>query len=154
MSWKENAIMYWSSDGGATWNKISDHNRAPLSIGFERIETKNRMVDATLRRYSVAKKRTISVSWENFPSKISPTYNGRAGLGTVDGGWAGEDIETFHNTVDGAFKVKLRKGIDEAKSASDGSIEVIDVMMTDFSKDIVKRGTVDLWSLSVTLEEV
>ena len=154
MSWKQNAIMYWSNDGGATWNKISDHNRSPLSIGVERLETKSRMVDGTLRRYSVAKKRTISVSWENFPSKTSPLYAGRTGLGTVDGGWAGEDIENFHDTVDGAFKVKLRKGIDEAKDTSDASIEVIDVMMTDFSKEVVKRGTVDLWSLSVTLEEV
>lgn len=154
MGWKENAIMYWSSDGGTTWNKISDHNREPLNISVERIGNGNRMVNGTLRRYSVAKKRTFNLSWTNFPSKITPSYGGKTGLGTVDAGWAGEDIETFHNTVDGAFKIKLRKGIDEAKAASDGTLEVVDVMITDFAKDIEKRGIVDLWSLSITLEEV
>jgi hypothetical protein len=154
MGWKENAIMYWSSDGGTNWNKISDHNRQPLSISIERFEKKNRMADGTLRRYSVAKKRTFSVSWDMFPSKITPSYAGHTGLGTVDAGWAGEDIETFHNTVNGAFLVKLRKGVDEAKAANDGTLEVVTVMISEFSKDILKRGTVDFWSLNITLEEV
>jgi len=153
MSWKDNAIMWWSLDG-TTWNKISDHNRAPLDISFERFGTDNRMVDATLRRYSVAKKRTFSLSWTTFPSKINPTYLGRTGLGTVDGGWAGEDIEAFYKANDGAFFVKLRKGTDEAKAIADGTIEVVTVMITEFSKSIEKRGVVDLWSLDITLEEV
>lgn len=153
MTWKDNAAMWWSLDG-TTWNKISDHNRQPLDISFERIETKNRMADGTLRRYSVAKKRTISVNWEMFPSKITPSYAGKTGIGTVDAGWAGENIEAFYNANDGKFFVKLRRGIDEAKAISDGTIEVLSVMITDFSKTIEKRGVVDFWSLSVTLEEV
>lgn len=154
MTWTDNAIMFWSSDGGTTWNKVSDHNRDPLGITVERIERKQRMADGTLRRYSVAKKRTFNLSWTNFPSRRNATYNGKTGLSTVDGGWAGEDIENFHNTVDGAFKIKLRKGNDEAKAVSDGTLEIVDVMITDFSKDIERRGIVDFWSLSVTLEEV
>lgn len=154
MAWTDNAIMYWSSDNGVTWNKVSDHNRSPLSINFERLETKNRMVDATLRRYSVAKKRTFQLSWTMFPSKRDNTYAGKTAITTVDGGWAGEDIENFHNTVDGAFKVKLRKGNDEAKAISDGTIEIVTVMISDFSKIVEKRGVVDLWSLDITLEEV
>lgn len=154
MSWKDNAAMFWSSDNGVTWNKITDHNRDPLSIGYERFGTSNRMVDGTLRRYSIAKKRTFSASWSMLPSKSTSSYGGRTGLGTVDGGWGGSDIESFFNTVDGAFKMKLRKGEDEAKAITDGTIEVIDVMLTDFSKDIEKRGIVDLWSLSITLEEI
>lgn len=153
MGWQDNAIMYWSLDG-TTWNKITDHNRQPLNITFERTGTQNRMVDATLRRYSVAKKRTISASWTMLPSKRTSTYAGKTGLATVDGGWAGEDIENFYNTVDGAFKVKLRKGSDEAKASADGTIEVVTVMITDFSKTVEKRGVVDLWSMDITLEEV
>lgn len=152
MSWKNNAIMYWSTDN-ITYNMISDHNRAPLDISVERIENKNRMADGTLRRYSIAKKRTFSTSWDMFPSKITPSYGGRTGLGTVDAGWAGEDIETFHNANNGRFYMKLRKGIDEAKAISDGTIEVVQVMITDFSKTIQKRGVVDFWSLDITLEE-
>lgn len=154
MGWIDNAIMYWSKDNGATWNKITDHNRAPLTIAFERIGNSNRMVDGTMRRYSVVKKRSFTLSWSMLPSKSSGSYNGRTGLGTVDGGWAGEDIENFYNTTDGAFLVKLRKGTDEAKAISDGTLEVVTVMITDFSKVIEKRGVTDLWTLDITLEEV
>lgn len=153
MAWTDNAIMYWSLDG-TNWNKISDHNRQPLNITFERLGASNRMVDGTLRRYSVSKKRTFQVAWQMFPSKRDASYNGRTGLNTVDGGWAGEDIESFYNSTDGAFKVKLRKGNDEAKAIADGTIEIVTVMITDFSKTVEKRGVVDLWSLDITLEEV
>jgi hypothetical protein len=153
MSWQANAIMYWSLDG-TTWNKITDHNRAPLDISFERIGNSNRMVNGTMRRYSVAKKRTFDVSWSMLPSKMTSTYNGLTGLATVDGGWAGQDIENFYNANDGAFYIKLRKGTDEAKAISDGTIETTMVMITDFSKTVEKRGVVDLWTLDITLEEV
>src|SRR5689334_1520192 len=116
MAWTDNALMFWSTNGTA-WNKITDHNRSPLDIDYERIEKKSRMVEGTLRRYSRAKKRTFSVSWTLIPSRRDATRDGRAGLNTVDGGWAGEDIEFFHNTVDGAFYMKLRGGDDEAKAA-------------------------------------
>lgn len=153
MSWQQNAIMYWSTDG-STWNKISDHNRSPLDVSWERLERKNRMAGGTLRRYSVAKKRTFTCSWEMFPSKMTPSYDGKTGVGTVDGGWAGENIENFYNTVDGSFWIKLRKGTDESKAIGDGSIEIVKVMFTDFSKSVTKRGIVDFWSLDVSLEEV
>ena len=153
MSWQDNAVMLWSTNG-TTWNKISDHIRAPLEVSVERIEHKARMVDGTQRRYTVAKKRTFSASWTMLPSKRNSVYGGKTALTTVDGGWAGEDIETFHNNTDGAFFLKLRKGTDEAKAATDGTLEIVTVMISDFSKTIEKRGVVDLWSLSVTLEEV
>jgi hypothetical protein len=153
MSWQNNAIMYWSTDGN-TWNKISDHNRDALSISVERLETKNRMANGTLRRYTVAKKRSFSASWALLPSKRNSVYGGKTGITTVDGGWAGEDIENFHNNVDGAFFMKLRKGTDEAKAITDGTIEIVTVMISDFSKDIAKRGVVDLWNVNITLEEV
>lgn len=154
MSWKDNAIMYWSSDNGSTWNKITDHNREPLSITIERIERKNRMADGTLRRYTVAKKRTFTVSWSMLPSKRNSVYGGKTGVTTVDGGWAGEDIENFHNTVNGSFKMKLRKGTDEAKAITDGTIEIVTVMISDYSRDVERRGVVDFWNVNITLEEV
>lgn len=153
MSWQANAIMYWSTDN-INWNKVTDHNRQPLDISYERFGTDQRMVDATLRRYSVAKKRTFTVSWDMLPSKVTPSYGGKSGLGTVDGGWAGEDIETFYYANDGRFYMKLRKGIDEAKASNDGTIETVQVMITEFSKTVVKRGIVDFWQLDITLEEV
>lgn len=145
--------MFWSTDG-STWNKITDHNRGPLQVSVERFENKNRMVDGTLRRYTAAKKRTWQASWTNLPAKRNTSYGGKTAITTVDNGWAGEEIETFHNANNGAFFMKLRKGQDEAKAANDGTIETVTVMISDFSKTIDKRGVVDLWSLDITLEEV
>jgi hypothetical protein len=141
MAWTDNSAMFWYD--GTQYRKITDHGRAALAVSVERIDKEQRMVDGTLRRYTVAKKRSWSTSWENLPSK-----NGVSGtMGTADGGYAGEDIEAFHNTHDAEFNMQLRKG--------DGTIEVVTVMITDFSKDIVKRGPgIDLWNLSVTLKEV
>jgi len=140
MVWTDNAAMFWFD--GTTYRKVTDHNRAELSVAVERIENSQRMVNGTLRRYTVAKKRTWSTSWDMLPSTNSKVN----GLKTVDGGWAGEDIEAFHNSTNGAFQMQLRRG--------DGTVETVTVMITDFSKDIAKRGIVDFWNLSITLEEV
>ena len=140
MAWQENAIMYWRD--GAYWRKVTDHNRAPLDISVERLENKQRMVNGTLRRHVVAKKRTFAASWDMLPSTNSKGDK----TGTVDGGWAGDDIEEFHNNTDGEFQMQLRSG--------DGQIETVTVMISDFSKEVMKRGLVDYWSLSITLEEV
>jgi hypothetical protein len=135
-----NTIMYWHN--GASYVQVTDHNRGSLSTDIERIERKQRMVDGTLRRYTVAKKRTWSCSWEMLPST-----NIGAGMHTADGGMAGEDIEAFHDTFDGAFQMQLRKG--------NGSITVVNVMIADYSREVVKRGpNTDFWNVSITLEEV
>lgn len=148
MSWTENAAMFWHD--GTTFKKITDHNRTPLSISVERFERKQRMANGTLRRYSVAKKRTWSASWDMLPSR----NDAAGGITTADGGWAGKDIENFHNSTDGAFRMRLRAGRDSEKAITDGTIEEVTVMITDFSKEVVKRGVVDFWNLSITLEEV
>jgi len=141
MAWIDNAIMFWND--GVQYRKITDHGRSPLDESVERIEKKQRMADGTLRRYTVAKKRTWSCSWDNLPSKTGVVGY----MNTADGGYGGEDIEAFHNAHDEEFNMQLRKG--------DGTIEVVTVMITDFSKTVVKRGQgIDLWNLSITLEEV
>lgn len=140
MSWKDNASMFWYD--GTGFKKITDHNRQDISVSVERIENKQRMATGTLRRYVVAKKRTWSTSWDNIPS----TNSHENGVVTVDGGWAGEDIERFHNNTDGPFQMQLRRG--------DGTVETVTVMISDFSKEISKRGIVDFWNLSISLEEV
>jgi hypothetical protein len=138
-----NAIMFWHD--GVAYRRITDHNRAPLVEDYERIERKQRMADGTLRRHTVAKKRTWSTSWESLPRTNTP---GAGGMTTADGGWAGQDIETFHDQQDGSFNMQLRHG--------DGTIEgPIAVMISDYSREVYKRGAnQDLWNISITLEEV
>ena len=156
MGWKENPIMEWSEDG-TNWTQITDHGRGELSVSVERIENKQRMANGRMRRYTVSKKRTFSCAWDNLPS----TDPARIFLanGDTDGEW----IEKFHNRVDGAFYMRLRAGSDRdnATLVRDGNEDAADnerifrVMITDFSKGIIKRGKVfDLLSMDITLEEV
>lgn len=152
MVWTNNSIMWWYD--GTTWQKITDHNRSPLQVSVDRIENSQRMANGLMRRYVVAKKKEWQVSWENIPSRRNATFGGKTGLTTVDGGWAGEDIENFHNITDGAFKIRIRGGDDEAKTITDATIDEFTVMITDFSKEVTKRGVVDFWSLDITLTEV
>lgn len=151
MSWKENSIMFWELEGDLL--KVTDHNRSPLAEDIERIENKRRMADGTLRRYSVAKKRTWSCSWDMLPS----TNNITGGLKTADGGLAGEDIERIHDRINYPFKMVLRRGSAKGQivpAASNENFYIVNVMISDFSKEVVKRGRVDLWNVSITLEEV
>lgn len=153
--WKDNAIMTWAG------TKVTDHGRSPLGESTERIGMDKRMSDGTLRRQYIGVKRQWSVSWDNLPSTNAVT----GGFKTADGGMAGEDIEAFYFTTPGKFRMVLRRGsaIDTATPAAastagakyeDDNFYGIDVMLTDFSKEVRKRGMVDLWSVSVTLQEV
>src|SRR5688572_12094428 len=98
--WTTNTIMLWSG------NKITDHGRETLTQNIERIGTDRRMVDGTLRRHHVGNKRTWSTSWNMLPSTNTIT----TGIKTADGGWSGEEMETFYNDTPGAFRLVLRRG--------------------------------------------
>ncbi len=158
MSWKENSLIYWQVEGAL--KKISDHNRSELSEDVERIENKRRMVDGTLRRYSVVKKRTWSTSWDMLPSTNSVSDS----IKTVDGGMAGEDLERIHRDINLPFRMVLRRGsakglavpavADALLPFQDANFYIVNVMISDFSKSVVKRGKVDFWNVSITLEEV
>jgi hypothetical protein len=131
-NYKTNQIMYWGT------SKVTDHNRAPLQVSYEFIERKSRMAKGTLRKYLVAKKRTWSTSWD-----MLPTFSNEV----VDGGMSATAMETFVKNNTGAFTLTLRDG--------QGNQETAKVMVSDFSNEIQKRGTInDFWSVSVTLEEV
>lgn len=139
-NWKDNPIMFWND--GINFVQVSDHNRGSLNITYERIGTDTRMVDGSLRRWSVAKKRTFELTWEKLPARTVP-----GALNPVDGGMDGESLELFYHERDGEFEVKVRAG--------DGTEELVTVMFTDFSKEIVKRGVKnDMWNVNATLEEV
>lgn len=152
--WKDNAIMEWAG------TKVTDHGRGPLSQTIERIGTDRRMADGTLRRHHIASKRMWSVRWDSLPSTNSVT----AGFKTADGGMAGEDIEAFYFANAGKFRMVLRRGsaidlptptpAETELPYEDDNFYIVNVMLTEFSKEIVKRGIVDIWAASVGLEEV
>lgn len=152
--WQDNTIMLWAG------NEITDHGRQPLSMNTERIGFDKRMADGTLRRQHVGVKRSWQVTWNDIPSTntVANSYK------TVDGGWSGEQIEDFYYTTPGKFRLVLKRGSainlstpNPAESALpyvDQNFYICNVMLTEFSKEVRKRGKVDFWNLTVTLEEV
>lgn len=155
MSWSVNPIMEWSIDGGSNWIKVTDHGRSELSISTEPIETKQRMVNGTMRKYLVTRKKTFSWSWSNLPDK-NVTFLAN---GTTYGNW----LEEFYNTTDGAFLMRLRSGSDHntANPTRAGTVDdsdnerIFTVMFSEYSKDIIKRGPAfDMWNLTMSVEEV
>ena len=48
---------------------LSDHNRSPLQFKTERIEQRQRMINGNMRSFHIADKNTLSVSWQNLPSR-------------------------------------------------------------------------------------
>lgn len=154
-NWTTNTIMLWNG------NKITDHGRAPLAEQIERIGSDKRMRDGTLRRQYIAVKRTWNVSWENIPSTNSVV----GAYKTADGGYAGEDIEAFYRATTGKFRLVLKRGSAIGLSTpsgattagvpfSDANFYGVDVMFTDFSKEVTKRGKSDFWNITLTMEEV
>jgi len=119
-------------------NKLTDHNRAPISITPERIENRKRMANGTLRNFVVAQKRKIKTSWDNLPKQDTHT---------VDGFWGAQSMVNFYNSTFDEFTLRITYG--------DNSFEDILVMFADFSSVLRKRGSyTDLYSLDVTFEEV
>ncbi len=131
MSFPRPRLMRWNG------NAITDHNRGQLNVDVERIEKKQRMANGTMRKYIVADKRTFGVQWSMLPKLTAQT---------VDGFWGGEAIESFYNTVPGPFSLEITDG--------DGDLYVYTVMFSDFSRNVMKRGSVDFWEVSVSMEEV
>ena len=56
------------SINGTTWYKLTDHNRSDIDITPLLIEKEARMANGTLRKFVVAKKDIISVSWDFLPT--------------------------------------------------------------------------------------
>jgi len=48
---------------------LSDHNRSEISFNTERIEKRQRTINGRMRSYHIADKLSISLSWNNLPSR-------------------------------------------------------------------------------------
>lgn len=119
--------------------KLSDHNRSAINLSFDKIENKERMANGTLRKFVVATKRNIKVSWEDLP---------RQDAHTADGFWGANSIKSFYNSNgNSAFWVTINYG--------DSTNEFFQVMFTDFNMKLSKRSLVtDLYNVDFGLEEV
>jgi len=153
---------------------LSDHNRGELSFTPTRIEQRQRTINGRMRSYHIADKLTMSVSWNNLPSRayfqdagflatgLSPDKK-TTGEFTADGGAGGVELLDWYENHTGPFWMFMAydKYSNFGKADADyGHLaqynQIMQVYIADFSYSVVKRGgsNHDLWNISVTLEEV
>jgi len=137
-----------STNDTPVWQKLSEHNRAPVSISTTRIEKTQRMSNGTLRKIFIADKKSIDTSWSMLPTND---------VMTIDGGYGAGSIRSFYyGKGTGVFKVKISyNGVSERD-------EIMIMSFTGCSFTVVKRNvkekTADIaqefWDVSINLEEV
>jgi hypothetical protein len=125
-------------DNGTTNGALSEHGREPISMSVERIGSKERMLNGTMRAGFVANKYTLDISWSMLPSDDNMI---------ADTGHGAKWIKDFYEETTGTVAVDL---------LYDGTHVAFDALMTSFSYNIQKRsqGGFDLVDVSLTLEEV
>lgn len=141
-----------SSKNQLRFRRVTEHNRSPLSLNTERIESGQRMSNGTLRKYFIADKLNLSVSWEMIPSFRNET---------VDGGWGAEDLKNFYDSAAGrgAFRIKLNPTVFSYDLVEESNGALADdytytVMFTSCDFTVVKRGLQPFWSVNISLEQV
>lgn len=157
---------------------LSDHNRGEISIGQQRVETRQRMINATMRSYHVADKISVSCSWNRLPSRSysrnvnfntdgQPTLSGASEY-TVDGGAGGVELLDWYENNSGPFYVYLaydkynNDSFKVAGNVTDESFNYLSIYndvrlmyFSNFDYSIEKRGgtNFDFWNINVSLEE-
>lgn len=56
-----------SSTSTPTWAALSEHNRQPVSISQNRIQSVTRMSNGTLRKFFIADKKSLALLGQCFP---------------------------------------------------------------------------------------
>ena len=143
------SILYLNSN-----IKLSEHNRQPVSISTTRIEQSKRMSNGTFRKFFIADKEAISVSWNMLPS--FSTF-------TVDGGYGAVDLKSFYEgtAAKSAGALSGRSTFDV--SINYGSVtRQLEMVFTSCSFEIVRRNVKEntastpqeFWNVSISMEQV
>jgi hypothetical protein len=162
---------------------LSDHNRSDIGFSANRIENRKRMVNGHMRSYHIADKMNISFSYSLLPSRSfggDPQFNTNGVSNnselieyTVDGGAGGAELLEWYSSNPGSFYMFVSYDKPQSFSSQDRYenldkySDVLEVFISDFSYNVIKRGNVtdysgqepivkdrDLWDISISLEEV
>lgn len=127
------------------WNRVTEHNRDPISVNSMRIETAQRMANGSLRKFFVADKKSFAISWNLVPSYRTET---------VDGYWGAEDLREFYKSVEGQgiFKIRFNFAKNGVSQESLG-YEEYDVSFSECSFTLNRRGVQAFWDISMSMEE-
>lgn len=145
-------LSQWKWEDGTKKLYLTDDGRAPMQINFERIETKKRMIDGTMRSVHIADKRTFETSWTNLPSR---KLNGSESI-TSDGFGAGIDLkEWYEDNPDDFWMLMVYDNSANTDHSVSANAESVHVFFNNFDFTIEKRGQFnDLWNVSLSLVEV
>lgn len=157
--------LHLSLDGN-TWYKLTDHNRLPIDVSPELIESQNRMANGSLRKYVVAQKNVISTSWEFLPTKSSETVDNNYGAAWLESFYKHNVGNAIHlkiiqseidsnisNEIEPVIAGTIPNNLD-FKSALTGS-KTYQVFITAFVKTLVKRtSNCDYVNLNIEFTEI
>jgi len=146
------------SFNNSTWYKLTDHNRQPIDINPELIESQARMANGKMRKYVVAQKNKISTSWKYVPSKTSEC---------VDGNYSAAWLESFYKSNAGVpiYLKVISSELDPDPAlgvapsgtfatAQTGS-KTYNVFISSFDKTIIHRTTLsDYVDMSIEFTEI
>lgn len=143
----KDSLIYWKPAGGNTYYKITDHNRAPLSVSLEEISNSQRTANGTMRKNIIAQKHRFDLSWNDVPN---------TSFYTIDGGWGGGEMYDFYLDTTQPFYIKITQKLDP--DAANNYQEFL-VNFSSCSFDVVKRnpsGTNPYirMNINISLEEV
>jgi hypothetical protein len=134
-------------DSNDVWQKVTDHNRSPISLDIQRFEKTARMANGSLRKLFIADKKSLSTTWSMVPSYSTMT---------VDGGWGAEDIRSFYLSSKGQGTFNIRIAYNASRT------EDLVASFTSCSFNMIKRNVKQniadtaqaFWDVSIALEEV
>jgi hypothetical protein len=154
----ESGIQVSLTGANGTWQKLTDHNREPVRISPELIESQSRMANGKMRKYVIAQKNNISVSWKYVPSKQSEA---------VDGFFSAAWLESFYKSNAGLpiYLKVVSSELDPDPSlgslpsgtfaTAQTGFKVYNVYMTNFSKTIINRTRLsDYVDMSIEFTEI
>lgn len=154
---------------GSTWYKLTDHNREPVQIDIELIESSSRMANGSLRKYVVAKKHKISTSWAFLPTKTAETADGNFGAAWMESFYnANAGIPIYVKIVESKLNADPAAGAipdesgnnfktaqTELSTANATGSRTYSVFITSFTKTLVKRTPIaDYVDISIEFTEM
>lgn len=159
------SLDYNPSTGSGTWYKLTDHNREPIDISTEIIQSESRMANGKMRKYIVAQKNTISASWKYVPSKTSECVDGNNGAAWMESFYnANAGIPIYLKVVSSNLNPDSAIGsipsgtfvtAQSRFTTAQTGLKIYPVFMSNFSKTIINRTKIsDYVDMSIDFTEI
>lgn len=125
---------------------LTEHNRREAQVSLDIIGNGQRSVVGTMRKYTVATKRSISVSWENVPADYYHTLDGQiVPTSLVKVGMGGNDMLEF-------YKAYYNKPI-YLYVLNRNALKTAGVTQANINTDLANATNVDVASQTASLGE-